>query len=249
MRQSIPIFKSTFSIGKSILTLDDPSEDTYPIGPKSILSIVKEADLKELVLVEDTFYSFYKAYRYCLKNDIKLIYGVTFQFLETRPAEGEKPLPCKIVVLMKNQEAYADLIKLNTIASSKDFLSPEDLEKFMTPNLILAIPFYDSFVHLNALNFGKFSDFLMKFKPLFFLESNGLPFDPLIINAVSSLNPPPESLVRGKTILYYKNSDVEALLTYRCICSRSFSKRTLSKPNFDHFASDQFSWESYKNVF
>ena len=47
-KQVIPLFKSNFSIGKSILTLDEPSKDLYPDGPKSIFSILKENEAKEL---------------------------------------------------------------------------------------------------------------------------------------------------------------------------------------------------------
>eukprot|EP01047_Picozoa_sp_COSAG01_P109526 COSAG01_NODE_38394_length_490_cov_0.851662_1_plen_42_part_10 len=41
----IPVFKSTYSIGKSILTLD---EDEIEGGPDSIFTICEENDVKSL---------------------------------------------------------------------------------------------------------------------------------------------------------------------------------------------------------
>ena len=47
--------------------------------------------------------------------------------------------------------------------------------------------------------------------------------------------------------IYYKNKkDVKALQTYKCITGRSFGNKTLSKPNLDHFGSNEFCFESWK---
>lgn len=240
----IPLLKTNFSIGKSILTLDPTDSDIYPDGPKSILSIIKEEDLKEIVLLEDSFYSFYAAYKACNDMGVKLIYGVNMFFVED--SSEEKPSKCKVSVFIKNKDGYADLIKLYSQSEKNGFLVKDDLEKLLTKNLILAIPFYDSFIHLNAMTFAKFSDYLLKFNPTFFVEDNTLPFDHIIRRSVKDICGDKYPILEAKTVCYYKKADIDAFLTYKCICNRSFSKRSLAKPNFEHFSSDEFSWESFK---
>lgn len=240
-----PLFKSNFSIGKSILTLDAPEKDNYPNGPKSIFSILKENSTNELVLLEDNFYSFYTAYKYCLSNDIDLKYGISINFCENlNEDEKDTNRTSKICVFIKNKNGYGDLIKLNSIAVSKGYLLKSDLESYFTKNLKMAIPFYDSFVHKNALSFGKFSDFLLKFNPSFFIEDNLIPFDRLIKKAINDLSKNKYEQIMTKTICYYQRSDIDAYLTYKCICNRGFRSSSLSKPNFDHFSSSEFCWEA-----
>ena len=57
----IPLFKSHFSVGKSILTLAEPEKQKED-GPDSIISIALENGLKEVFLVEDSFTGFLSAF-------------------------------------------------------------------------------------------------------------------------------------------------------------------------------------------
>ena len=68
----VPVFKSTFSIGRSILTLDDAEKDG---GPDSIFSICEEHKIKNLVLVEDSMTGFVTAHNRCKEREINLIFG------------------------------------------------------------------------------------------------------------------------------------------------------------------------------
>ena len=66
----IPLFKSHYSIGKSILTLSDESEDE---GSDSIFDIYTEAKLEDklnnkIVIVEDSFMGFLQANQSCNKD-------------------------------------------------------------------------------------------------------------------------------------------------------------------------------------
>ena len=77
----IPLFKSHYSLGRSILTLEDKSErDEYP---DSIIQIAKQNKLKEIFLVEDNMSSFLEAYTNCKNNDIKLNYGLRISVTES----------------------------------------------------------------------------------------------------------------------------------------------------------------------
>lgn len=245
MKNVIPLMKSNYSIGKSILTLDEhldsegKNTETYPNGPKSIFGILGEENLAELVLLEDNFYSFYSAYTRCRNNKIKLVYGVNFEYKEADSLS-------RISIFMRNKSGYQDLILLDSERNKKGFLEISDLKRLMTPNLIITVPFYDSFIHKNSMTFSKFSDALLSMSPVFFLEDNGLPFDGIIREAVLDICGERFETIESKTICYYKRSDIDAFLTYKCICNRSFGKKTLAKPNFDHFSSNEFCWESYK---
>ena len=61
----LPLFKSHYSIGKSILTLDDPKKVTEN-GADSIFKIVKDNSLKKIVLVDD---------HVLLRNGLSVIIG------------------------------------------------------------------------------------------------------------------------------------------------------------------------------
>ena len=57
---------------------------------------------------------------------------------------------------MKNTNAYSDLIKITSCASKEGFyykpnIDFEHLKNLWTKNLILMIPFYDSFLFKNTL--------------------------------------------------------------------------------------------------
>ena len=77
----IPLFKSHYSLGRSILTLEDkPERDGYP---DSIIQIAKQNKLKEIFLVEDNMSSFLEAYTNCKNNNIKLNYGLRISVTES----------------------------------------------------------------------------------------------------------------------------------------------------------------------
>ena len=66
----LPLFKSHFSIGRSILTLED--EEKEENQPDSIIDIAKDNNLKEINLVEDNMTSFLQAYTNTKKYNINL---------------------------------------------------------------------------------------------------------------------------------------------------------------------------------
>ena len=110
-------------------------------------------------------------------------------------------------------------------------------------DLLLCVPFYDSFLHRNTLeNTVCVPEFTFT-KPTFFLEDNGVPFDDLLKDRVMSyveMNGFETQDV--KSIFYACREDFKAYLTFRCINNRS----TLNKPNLDHMCSDEFCLESWK---
>ena len=242
----IPLFKSHYSLGRSILTLEDKDEkDDYP---DSIIQICKENKMKELYLVEDNMSSFLEAYSNCRKNNIKLNYGLRISVTEsmTDKSEESKTKSSKIILFFKNKKGYQQLTKLYSIAAKEGFyyeprLDYETISKNWTDDLILCIPFYDSFIFNNTL---KNSLCIPQFdftKPIFFIEDNDLPFDSLVKKkALSFAENNNLKIYKTQSVFYKERKDFKAYLTFRCINNRS----VLNKPNLDHMSSNEFCFES-----
>ena len=241
----IPLFKSHYSLGRSILTLEDKDEkDDYP---DSIIQICKENKMKELYLVEDNMSSFLEAYSNCRKNNIKLNYGLRISVTESMADKSEesKTKSSKIILFFKNKKGYEQLTKLYSIAAKEGFyyeprLDYETISKNWTDDLILCIPFYDSFIFNNTL---KNSLCIPQFdftKPIFFIEDNDLPFDSLVKQkALSFAEKNDLKVYKAQSVFYKERKDFKAYLTFRCINNRS----VLNKPNLDHMSSNEFCFE------
>ena len=242
----IPLFKSHYSLGRSILTLEDKDEkDDYP---DSIIQICKENKMKELYLVEDNMSSFLEAYSNCRKNNIKLNYGLRISVTESMSDKSEesKTKSSKIILFFKNKKGYQQLTKLYSIAAKEGFyyeprLDYETISKNWTDDLILCIPFYDSFIFNNTLKNSLCVPQFDFTKPIFFIEDNDLPFDSLVKQkALSFAEKNDLKIYKAQSVFYKERKDFKAYLTFRCINNRS----VLNKPNLDHMSSNEFCFES-----
>ena len=242
----IPLFKSHYSLGRSILTLEDKDEkDDYP---DSIIQICKENKMKELYLVEDNMSSFLEAYSNCRKNNIKLNYGLRISVTESMSDKSEesKTKSSKIILFFKNKKGYQQLTKLYSIAAKEGFyyeprLDYEAISKNWTDDLILCIPFYDSFIFNNTLKNSLCVPQFDFTKPIFFIEDNDLPFDSLVKQkALSFAEKNDLKIYKAQSVFYKERKDFKAYLTFRCINNRS----VLNKPNLDHMSSNEFCFES-----
>lgn len=253
----LPCFKSHYSIGKSILTVDDSPKKAN--SPVSIFQLAKEADLKEVVLAEDNFSSFLEAYKNAKSFKSKLIYGIRM-FL-TESIEDKTPeAVCKrskIIIFLKNTDGYSDLCRIWSLASSKGLFSGKsqeaksahidykNLKSLWTKNLKLAVPFYDSFLYMNVLDCGTCVPDFSKIEPVFFREDNGLPFDGIIQRKLDSfISKENYEVINAKSIYYENREDYLAYLTARCINNRS----TIESPDLNHMSSDNFCFEAWKET-
>lgn len=245
--ETLPLFKSHFSIGRSILTLED--EEKEENQPDSIIDIAKDNNLKEVCLVEDNMTSFLQAYTNTKKNNLKLRYGLRISInddMNEKTEESRRKIS-KIVIFFKNEEGYKDLIKIFSNAAKEGFyyeptIDFKTLKSLWTDkNLILCIPFYDSFIFNNTLKGMVCVPDLEFTKPILFVENNSLPFDHIIKDKVLSYAQANKLEVLNTKSIYYKdNKDFKAYLTFRCINNRS----TLNKPELSHMTSNRFSFES-----
>jgi len=250
----LPLFKSHYSIGKSILTLDHPDK-VIEGGSPSVFDIAKKHDLKEVILVEDSLIGFLEAKKNAEDLGMQLIFGLRIDVCDDMSVEVKKNCPMcvhKLIIFAKNSQGCILLNKIYSCAFTKgggkiDFANLKDF--YNSDDLKIAIPFYDSFIFHNSFSYKEpcmLDDSF--FEPVYFLEDNLLPFD-FVLNGILENY----CLENGfetqkvKSIYYENREDFEAYQTYKCICSRGFSNRakTLDMPNLDHCASPEFCFESY----
>ncbi len=248
----IPLFKSHYSIGKSILTLDSPASE---YGPASIRSLVNKHQIDPLVLVEDSLIGFLEAKTLADALGIQLIFGLRLDAcsdMSVKITRNSDECLHKLVIFAKNSEGCKLLNKIYTVAFTQgggkiDFTA---LEKLYDKDLLaIAIPFYDSFLFHNLFSYRKpcILDHSF-FEPTFFLENNLLPFDHVLREVVVDYATKEKFPLQEVKSIYYENrADFEAYQTYKCVCGRGFSSRalTLDKPNLDHCGSPEFCLESY----
>jgi DNA polymerase-3 subunit alpha len=244
----IPLFKSHYSLGRSILTLEDkPETDEYP---DSIIQIAKENKLSEIFLVEDNMSSFLEAYTNTKNNNIKLNYGLRVSVTEniSDKTDESRLKNSKFILFFKNKKGYELLTKLFSIAAKDGFyyeprLDYSTIEKNWTEDLILAIPFYDSFIFNNTLKNTICVPQLNFTKPIVFIEDNDLPFDLIVKEKMLSFAEKNDlEVFNTKSIYYNSKKDFKTYLTFRCINNRSI----LNKPELDHMTSNEFCFESVK---
>ena len=244
----LPLFKSHYSIGKSILTLNPPGTSKEE-GADSIFDILLDHDLDKLILVEDTPTGFLQARKVAFEEDIDFVFGlrVSIKCFD----DEDSPSNHKVIIFSKNDKGCErlNLIYSKIYCDQNGVGSYEVLKNFWSEDdLMLAIPFYDSFLYQNSFSFSSCIPDFSFCKPLFLVEDNGLPTDFLLTSIVDNYCKQYGYETQLSKSIFYKNrSDANALQTYKCICNRGFSKNTsLSKPNLEGFGSREFSFESWK---
>lgn len=232
----IPVFSSAYSM-RSILSFDN--ED------RSIPALAKKTGIDDVFLVEDNLTSFLLAKK-SLKEGQKLCFGLRIElcadFREAKDTSFHK-----VIIFASNDKGYKLLSNIYSKASTDFFnsfprLDEVYLNSVWTDDLILAVPFYDSFVYRNSFELGACVPSFKFSKPVFFVEDNGLFFDKKLSSYVhrAKENFSGSKIQKVKSVFYNKKKDFLAWQTYKCIQNRS----TLSVPNLNYCASDRFCLEA-----
>jgi len=243
----VPLFKTHYSIGKSILTVKDPSS-VKEGGASSVIQIAIENNLDKLILVEDNFHGFLESKKRCDEHGIQFVFGLRLSVCNSH--QDDKNKNHKVIIFAKNDHGCKKLYKIHSQAfcDYNQRLTFKDLKEHWTNNLLMGIPFYDSFLYYNNFSFAEFVPDFSFTKPLFFLENNGLPFDRLLVDVVKEYCSQHDYDTEKAKSIYYKNKkDFAAYQTFKIICNRSFSgrKANLTRPNIDHCGSNEFCMESF----
>lgn len=252
MDNIIPLFYDHSS--KGILVSWKESE-CIENGPQSIVKLAKEAGLKEVFGISDNFHTFFESQKNLKDQKIDYRFGLSMIMCADTNDKNEESLKTnhKIIIWGKNAASYRDLIKIysacNSNIDNKYYVQRFDfqkLNKLWTDNLILSIPFFDSFIHKNTLEFG--CNIIPDFPapPVIFREQDsGLPFESLINKALDNYNKDNKfEEIKCKSIYYEKKDDFKAYMTYRAIKNRS----TFQKPELNDFCSNKFCYESWKEL-
>jgi len=244
----IPLFKSHYSIGRSILTLKEKGA-SMKNGPQSIIDLCFDNGIKDMYLVDDSMSGFLEGYLNAKDAKLNFRFGLRISVCNDLEEKSEEALSktSKIVIFANNQEGYKLLIKIYTKAAQEGFYYEPRIDyKYLASvwndnDLSLMIPFYDSFLHRNALC-GSVCVPDFKFtKPVFAVEDNDIPFNFLIKNHIKKYIGKEYEAVKTKSIYYKDKEDFKAYLTFKCINNRT----TLDKPNLDHMTSNEFCLEAY----
>jgi DNA polymerase-3 subunit alpha len=243
----IPIFKSHYSIGRSILTLKEKGVSTKG-GPQSIIDLCTKNGIEDMYLVDDSMSGFLEGYINASSAGLNFRFGLRISICDDLEEKNEAALAktSKVVVFANSQDGYKALIKIYTKAAQKGFYYEprtdyKTLAEFWDEkSLTLMVPFYDSFLHKNTLC-GSVCVPSFKFtKPIFSIEENDVPFNFLIEKHIKKFAGKKHEIIKTKSIYYNKKKDFKAYLTFRCINNRT----SLDKPNLDHMTSNEFCLEA-----
>lgn len=249
MDKVVGLFKSHYSIGRSVLTLEKTKSEK---DADSILLLNKSLNREHFFLVEDSMSGFLECFTHCKDLSLDFSFGLRLSVTPNLNKKDEDSLSkqSKYVIFANNTKGYQRLCKIYTKAATDGFYyEPRTDFKSMrehwdNEDLSLCVPFYDSFICKNTLHGANcFPDFQsLKASPTFFLEDNELPFDDLLQQKVLNYTSKEGfETQEAQTILYNKKADFKNYLTFRCIDNRS----TLEKPNLNHMTSDTFCLERW----
>ena len=247
--KKIPLFKSHYSIGKSILTLEDPKK-MIKGGPDSIIDLAIKNKIKDVYLVEDGMTGFLEAYSICKENNLNLKYGLRINYTNNALDKSEESLKslCKMIIFIRNTDGYKLINKIYHDAHKIGFyyeprVDTNILKKHWNDeNLLLANPFYDSAIFQNLLTFSIcIPDFSFTNKVYNIIENNELWFDDILKAKIIDLsNAEEQNIILGQSVYYANYKNFKEYLTFRCINNRS----TLEKPQLDHMTSNTFCLEN-----
>lgn len=264
MSDITPLFSSCYSgAGSSLLTLEEPGK-AKPGNALSIFDLSTEAGLKEVIVCEDKIDGFIQAYKVASKLGVKLCFGLKMVVCADMNQKDDASLSTesKIIVFAREgspnsqgiPKGYSDLIRICSRAATEGFyyqsrIDWKTLKEYWTENLLLALPFFSSFIARNTMTFNSVVPDLPVAHPWVFKEVNsGLPFAFLIDKAVDlyakEAKVPAHQLMKTKSIYYRARADLKPLVVMKAQHART----TFVKPNINHCGSAEFSLESYKDI-
>jgi len=187
MYSAVPLFKSHYSLGKSVLTLAKAGSSEAD-EPSSIIDIAKKLKLDKIYLVDDSISGFLEAYKSCEDSKLNLRFGLRLTVCDdiTNKTAESKEREHKVIIFAKNTNGYTSLIKISTLASTDGFYYYPRIDCKALKNLwnnedlLLCIPFYDSYVFKNNLTYSICAPDFSFCDPTYFIEDNNLPFDGIL---------------------------------------------------------------------
>lgn len=247
MDDIIPLLTSHYSIGESILTLENETE-IKENSPVSIIAIAKKHKITDVHIVESSMSGFIETYQNCKKNNLNLRFGYKVCVCEDINQKDDPSFltESNVIIWILNSQGYKDLLKIHNQAATDGFYyiprtDWTQIKEKMTENLAISLPFYSSYIAKNTLNFKHraIPDF-GSISPIHHVENHELPFDLLLGKKVNESG---LKIQKTHSVYYYKNEDITPFTVFRCINKRS----EWDCPNLSAFSVDNFSFQSYLN--
>ena len=131
----IPLFKSTFSIGRSLLRVED------------LVDIAQSGEVKKMILVEDNFYGFRVINKAFLEIEMPMIFGVRLPVVQSNLSEKSS----KLIFFPKNNKGVRVVRGLYTkcFTSEGECLNLSDINAGELDEVSIGVPFYDSYIFNN----------------------------------------------------------------------------------------------------
>lgn len=260
----IPCFVSAYSYGQSTLTFEEAGK-TKPGNPSSIVDLAIEGSLKQVMVVDDRMDGLPEALKSLSKSDIQLVFGLKLTVVpDMTDKSPESHLnESSVIIFMRDAKpvkdirspSYVDLVKIHNTAwtmgrHGKGRIDWKTLKSLWTPNLVLALPFFSSFLSRNLLTMATIVPDLPCIPWVFKEVDSQIPFAPLIeqvIDSYAATNG--ASTQRVKTIYYRDSNSFKDYTLFRARNTRSRGKSgTYSAPGVDNLSSDQFSFQSWRKL-
>jgi len=245
----LPLATSEYSL-KSLIQLKDKDKKT----PDSInlFSCAEKYLIDPIYLVDKNMSGFYKFVKGCEAVDATAAFGWKAVFCNdiADDSEQSKKTEHEMIVFVSSSDGYERMCRLHSaaaISNAKGYARVDEnllRQHWSDKDLVLAIPFYGSFLHRNCLTNDSEAQYCYDWaNPTFMLEDNGIPFDgTLRREALKFAAKYKNETQEAQTIYYEKYQDAEA---YQALCCKN--KRTsLEKPNLDYFCSDTFCFEHWE---
>lgn len=238
----IYLFRTHHSIKKGIIQTNDKGSSD---GALNLADLVERYSINPCYVVDNTLAGIWPIYK---SLSVPLVFGLRMNFISDasdKSPESNKSAH-KNIIFAKNEAGYKDLIKISTRANTEDFLVAPRIDysyfhSIQSENLVLAIPFYDSFLDKNLMQGGQCVPDFRALKPYVFIENNQLPFDAALRNkAIQFAESNGLETVETQTVYYDKPEHALAYQALRCTDRSGGKHRTIEKPELDHFGSSFF---------
>ncbi len=259
----LPLFTTMYSYGQCNLTVEEAGK-THTGNPASIVDLALEAGLKQVTIVDERMDDLPEAQKNLSKAGIQLVFGLKLTVVpdmaDKTPASRTNE--SSIIVFMKDaapskgiSPSYLDLIKLHNRAWTvgrfdKGRIDWKMLCELWTPNLVLALPFFSSFISRNLLTMASIVPQLPCAPWVFKEVDSQIPFSPLIEQAIDQYAQTNQVSIQSvKSIYYPTQASFKDYTIFRASRTRSKGKSgTYSAPNVDNLCSDQFSFEAWRKL-
>jgi DNA polymerase III alpha subunit len=243
----IPLFKTHYSLGRGIIQVNEYNAEKPSLAP-NLADLCVKHEIKQAYVVDDSLGGIWPIFKTLKAVGTSVVFGLRINFVTNAEDKGETSNVSshKNILFVKNEAGYKELIKISSKAHVDFFHSQPRLDynhfhSIGTENLVLAVPFYDSFIYQNLLTENQCVPDFRKLRPTFFVENNNLPIDGPLAEAVRSYAANIGSeVLETQSVYYEKPEDCIAYVARRCM-DRSFGRnKTLSKPELPHFGSNKF---------